>query len=687
MVQQLLQISNPPAGIIPHFAVFQLSLDGRNQIFQPVFILLHLKSFVCPESLFHVAFGVFRHIGNDDAAFYNVVNVLLVFEVHIKAHHLGAVDLDRESNVYQFRVRAGESFQQLLVFFAVQHILEKLHSFFPDGRLLRFAGRESLTQLFHGTAMPVAAQHVKVALGIVDVGPVFVVELQDPFPRASQAPALVLQTAWTGLHFRLCLGSKFRRRQPRFGGQQLVRVLDYRHHGGGQIPDGLQLIHRQMIQFLAAIQLILSIPFFLGPLQIVQLIQPAFQPPGLGVCLFGQLGAAAALPLHAAAQVGQHFRNAAVLPVFRHTVRAVGGVGAVLNLSPKGFQLFNCFIVIGGRIGQFCNLQRVPHQLRRHMVLFRRMQKHSVQLGAVCRNGTAQAVGAAGIAGPLYSILASGQRGAEFGVGFGPRLGLPFCPFTVCLGRRVYNPLRLLESRVPGLPFLGVQRIHHTVLHGYAVAVQVLVDPLPNHTRKSGVGNAFRHSPPDDPQGKIRFGFFVGFTIAVYPLGFDGLPHFCNAVQLLHAASNFSRKQTRVIPGQFLINLVNAPDLPLLGRGHRNAKPRQLFFGQRIAAIPVHQFLIFRAAALDADGKIMQVFVLVPQGFVNPTAALHDAVRDALCGRNGRIIVRIVAAHVIEQTLHLLGDCDFVRLALLSTEKVPGHFLDPLDGHPLGFRE
>ena len=321
------------------------------------------------------------------------------------------------------------------------------------------------------------------------------------------------------------------------------------------------------------------------------------------------------------------------------------------------------------------------------MVLFRRMQKHSVQLGAVCRNGTAQAVGAAGIAGPLYSILASGQRCSEPGIRLGPRLGLSGRPFPVRLGRCIHYTLCLLIGFVSRLAFLGVQCLHHSILHSYAVAVQVLVNSLPNHTRKSGVGNAFRHSPPDDPQGKIRFGFFVGFTIAVYPLGFDGLPHFCNAVQLLHAASNFSRKQTRVIPGQFLINLVNAPDLRLLGRGHRNAKPRQLFFGQRIAAIPVHQFLIFRAAALDADGKIMQVFVLVPQGFVNPTAALHDAVRDALCSRNGCIIFRIVAAHVIEQALHLLGDCDFVRLALLSTEKIPGHFLDPLDGHPLGFRE
>ena len=515
VVQQLLQVRDPFAVILS-----QVLFDQRQRVLADV---RHPVGAVC---FLDVSFGVLLHVRDHHAAAHDMLAVLAVLHVHIQAHHLRVVDQHRlavlafQANVHQLRVLSSKAPQQLLVFLSFQHVPELLHPLLPNLRLPGFAGRQRLAQCLHRAAMPVSAQHVEKAFGVVDGRPVLVVKFRQP-------PAALFQPAGAALYLPFGQVSKLARALGRPGRQQLVRVLDHRHHCAGQIAQRHQVVQREGIHLQ---------PCHVVALHLIHGVKPALGPPGLGVRLFGK---PCALPaFHVGGQACQHLRDAAVLPVCRNAVRAVRRFCLIVQPAFQGLQLGQRLPVVGGAVSQFRHLYGVLQQLGRHMVLVARVQQHPVQLAQVRCDHPPRAVLASGVPRPLGGVPAPGHRGLHSAARVGPRRALFFQPLPVGFAGCPHDPLRLCKALAPCLPRLLVQRVYHSPLDAAAVQVQVLVDALAQHSRHALVGHAFAYRRADDLHGQVGPRFLVAFSKIVLDLRPDALPHLCNAVQLVRRAGD-----------------------------------------------------------------------------------------------------------------------------------------------------
>ena len=391
------------------------------------------------------------------------------------------------------------------------------------------------------------------------------------------------------------------------------------------------------------------------------------------------------MAFHAGGQVCQHLGDAAVLPICCNTVHAVRRFRLGFQLVFQGVQFVQRLFVVGGSIGQLRHLYGVLQQLGRHMVLVARVQKHPVQLGQVRRDHPPCVVLASGVPRPLGSVPGSGHGRPHLVACLGPCLTFSFKPTPVCFSGCTDDPLHLAKRIVSCRPFLLVQGVYHTALDPGAVRVQVLVDPLPQHTCNARVCNTFCHRRSDDPHRQICPRFFIAFTIAVLIGRPDSLPHLSNSVQLLHGVGQLCRKQTWIVPGQLLIYLVDSPCHILFVCVQSNPKARHLPLCSGIAAISIDQLIVLRSAPLYLHGKIVQVFVLVPQAAVHVAAFLHNLISNALCGSHHGVPVRLPAGCIIQQTHQLLPDHLHICPAVLTAHNPPGNPVNRFFRNSMGF--
>ena len=391
------------------------------------------------------------------------------------------------------------------------------------------------------------------------------------------------------------------------------------------------------------------------------------------------------MAFHAGGQVCQHLGDAAVLPICCNTVHAVRRFRLGFQLVFQGVQFVQRLFVVGGSIGQLRHLYGVLQQLGRHMVLVARVQKHPVQLGQVRRDHPPHIVLVSCVPCTSGNIPASRHRCLHGVARVGPRRALPFQPLPVGLAGCPDDSLRLCKPLVPRLPLLFIQCVHHPPLDPGAVRVQVLVDPLPQHTCNARVCNTFCHRRSDDQHRQICPRFFIAFAVAVLIGRLDSLPHLSNSVQLFHGVGQLCRKQTWIVPGQLLIYLVDSPCHILFVCVQSNPKARHLPLCSGIAAISIDQLIVLRSAPLYLHGKIVQVFVLVPQAAVHVAAFLHNLISNALCGSHHSVPVRLAAGCIIQQTHQLLPDHLHICPAVLTAHNPPGNPVNRFFRNSMGF--